>query len=107
MPVANLCVPVSTEHWSENKTVKILRRNWYRLYGSLRFGQPSSVRRTYDHTVTFTDRGINRVHKTVGLRQNVFLQLGLHPVYSAMCVRRVINDTKMTNIYTNNNKQGV
>lgn len=55
-------------------------------------------------TAAFTDREINRVPNTVGLRHNLVLQLGLHPVYRAMYVRGVINDTENDK---HTHKQGV
>ena len=56
-------------------------------------------------TVAFTDREINWGPNTVGLRHNLILHLGLHPVYRAMRVRGAIIDTE--NDINTHKQQGV
>jgi hypothetical protein len=101
VPKANCCVFVSVcEYRSENEQLGFYAETGTdcTVFYALDILHPVVGFTTA--TVAFTDREINRGPNTVGLRRNLVLQLGLHPVYRATFVRGVINDTE-NHIHTN------
>jgi len=94
VPIANCCVFVSTEYRSENEQLRFYAETGTdcTVFYALDILHPVVGFTTA--TAAFTDREINRGPNTVGLRHNLVLQLGLHPVYRATCVRGVIRCNK-------------